>query len=396
MAESGSEERVRAIAHRVYLNRQVRRRSGNAHSDWQTAITIAEKPLKRLLFWSHSGLLALPKLSYRSAKFVVWEIPKWGLFSLPKLEWVKLLAVPLVVAAAGSIITRNFQREAEQNRILKEYFALLETFTFEQGLLDEPLDSGVVLLARGRTVATLRELDLSRREQLIAFLRASDLAMIEATDSSDDFQEPIISLRDQNLSEMELRNINLSNLDFRFTDFRRANLQGATVWGANLQDAFFFEANLQDADFKNANLQDAFLWQANLQNAAFESANLQDAEFRNANLQDAVLIEADLQGAFLVRANLQSANLRDANLQSAILQFADLQGAFLGDADLQGANLRNANLQNLSLKAFWYDSEARDTISPAELEEQLAEAKLCGTILPMWSQLDGNRDCNSP
>jgi len=436
MAQPGKEDRVKAIAHRVYLNRQLRQRSGDAYSDWQIAEALAQNPIKRILFWSHSGLLALRKLGYRSTKFVVWDIPKWGIFSLPKLEWVKLLAVPLVIAAAGSIITRNFQREAEQNRILKEYFALLETFTFEQGLLDEPLDSGVVLLARGRTVATLRELDLLRREQLIAFLRASNLAVIYPNRDFGDFQEPVISFKYQDLSEIDLRTVSLGSLDFRGTSFQAANLQASIFNNANFQDAFFEDANLQNADLSEANLQGAdlreadlqkaFLWRANLQNAFLREANLQDvflqeaslqkAYLREANLQNATLSEANLQNAHLQLVNLQGASLANANLRDADLGFADLRNAFIWEADLQDASLVNANLQNavlvnanlqgtdlrfanlqgLSLAFAVGGGTVMLETSPSKIEEQLLEAKLCRTVLPEYIELDGNRDCDSP
>ncbi|MEM6839632.1 MAG: pentapeptide repeat-containing protein [Cyanobacteria bacterium P01_C01_bin.120] len=436
MVESGNEERVRAIAEQVYLNRDALHRPGDADSDWQEAKKIVQSPFRRLLLRRNRQLIAkLSPSAYQVLKALVWDAPKWAitglLVALPKAEWVKLLAVPLAVAVAGTIITRNFQREAEQNRILKEYFALLETFTFERELLTQPLDSGVVILARGRTVAALRELDWSRREQLIAFLRASNLTTIKTDENSDetvpnpeetdpppeendakagaavqnnralgentdDIQEPVISFKNQDLSEMDLHDVNLSNLDFQSTNFQRANLQDAVLWAANLQDAVLWAANLQDAvlseanlqyaDLKGTNLQDAFLWAANLQDAFLWEANLQDADLEGASLQDAFLRAANLQDAFLWATNLQDADLKGASLQDA----------FLGEADLQGADLSDANLQNLALVSFWSDGLERERTSPAELQAQLAEVKLCGTILPDFIELDGNRDCNSP
>lgn len=375
MAESGEPKRVKAIAHRVYLNRQLRERSGDAHNDWQTAETIAQRPLKRLLFWGSCGLLSTTKLGYRSAKFIAWDIPRWGIFSLPKLEWVKLLAVPLVVAAAGSIITRNFQREAEQNRILKEYFALLETFTFEQDLLDEPLDSGVVLLARGRTVSALRELDLSRRAQLIAFLNASDFTLIQPSGDSETFQEPIISFREQDLSKIDLQGINLYSFDFRDTNFQGTNLRNTFLQFANLQGAKLQSTDLQDADLSAVNLRGAKLQSANLQNSILGAVNLQNADLQAADLQDAFLQAADLQSADLQAANLQDAFLAVANLQDADFQSANLRSAVLYRANLQGADL----------------SEVKGLI-----EDQLTTAKLCMTILPNNIDVDGDRDCDTP
>ncbi|WP_448169545.1 pentapeptide repeat-containing protein [Leptolyngbya iicbica] len=458
----------------MYKNREKLHRPGDADSDWQAAEQIVQSPIQRLLLRGNSQLIArLNPSTYQILKGGVWDAPKWALtgllVKLPKAEWVKLLAVPLAVAVAGTIITRNFQREAEQNRILKEYFTLLETFTFERELLTQPLDSGVVILARGRTVTALRELDRDRREQLFAFLRASDLATIAAEEPADKsaqspdtatpnaeetevltgetiqnpdelaenpeaadenaapIPEPVISFRDQDLSEMDLRNVNLSNLDFPFTNFREANLEGtnfndanlqnAILWGASLQKAYLWNTDLRDSSLSKANLQDASLWNANLQKAYLGEANLRNAMLWNANLQSAILRNANLQGAELQQANLQDANLgqnlislEQTNLQDTNLGGANLQNAMLWNANLQSAILRNANLQGAELQqANLQDADLQDAnlefvnLAGADLrrvsyltEEQLAEAILCGTKLPDYIELDGNRDCNTP
>ncbi|RZM82029.1 hypothetical protein DYY88_01825 [Leptolyngbya iicbica LK] len=62
-----------------------------------------------------------------------------------------------------------------------------------------------------------------------------------------------------------------------------------------------------------------------------------------------------------------------------------LQQANLQDADLQDANLEFVNLAGADLRRVSYLTE-----------EQLAEAILCGTKLPDYIELDGNRDCNTP
>jgi uncharacterized protein YjbI with pentapeptide repeats len=274
---------------------------------------------------------------------------------------MKLLAVPLVIAAAGSIITGQIQREANQNAVLKAYFDKLEELTFERNLLAETPDEGAIVLARGRTVAALHELDLSRRTQLIAFLQASGLSRIDA-----DSAEPVISFKDQNLAGLDLRQISLFNLDFE-----RANL-----WGAYLTEADLLGADLTGATLVGANLTRAGLVGANLQGAFLVGANLTEADLWGAYLAGALMADA-LTRAFLKGARLEGASLDSANLTGASLAFANLTGANLDSANLTGANLNSTNLTGAV------------HLTP----DQLALAKLCRTTLPEGITLDPNRDC---
>lgn len=172
-------ESTERVALELYHNRLRLGKLGDTHSDWQEAEKIVRSPIRTTLFASNRPFILGKNPIKQAVKGITWDIPKWFLFSLPQLEGMKLLAVPLVLAAATSLITGQIQREANQNAVLKAYLDKLETLTFEQNLLGETPDKsseGTIVLARGRTVAALRELDLSRRTQLIAFLQASGLA----------------------------------------------------------------------------------------------------------------------------------------------------------------------------------------------------------------------------
>jgi uncharacterized protein YjbI with pentapeptide repeats len=384
-------EDTEQIALELYQNRLLRGKPGDEHSDWAQAEKIVRSPIRTTLFASNRPLVKLSQPTHQAFKFIAWDTPKWFLFSLPKLEWMKLLAVPLVIAAAGSIITGQIQREANQNAVLKAYFDKLEELTFEQNLLAETPDEGAIVLARGRTVTALRELDLPRRTQLIAFLQASGLSKIK---EGDNFVEPVISFKNQNLSELELRGIALSTLDFQGANLVRSNLKGATLYKANLK-ANLKEANLEGAYLVGANLEEADLQEANLEGAilgapfkeGFVSANLKGANLQEANLEGANLQEANLEGAILWNANLKGANLRDANLEGAILWNANLKGAGLYKANLKGADLRDANLEGAYLR--FVNLEGTKNLT----EKQLITAKLCLATLPDDITLDPNRDC---
>lgn len=234
---------------------------------------------------------------------------KWFVYSLPQLEWIKLLAVPVTIAAAGNIITGNIQREANQNSALKDYFAELEKLVFEQSLLptaegEEP-ERSTVIIARGKTIAALRELDADRRKQLIAFLQASGLSKISYKSDRLKFDNrPILSFIDQDLSGIDLRDTGLS-----YIDFEDANLRNA-----DLRNAYLYRSTLRKADFQGANLGKASLEGANLYRASLRDANLHQAELSQAYLREADLAGANLKGANLSRAYLLATDLRNAQL----------------------------------------------------------------------------------
>jgi uncharacterized protein YjbI with pentapeptide repeats len=258
------------------------------------AEAVVRNPIRTTLFASNRPLIKLRKPTAKVGKFIARDIPEWLLFSLPKLEWMKLLAVPLAITLAGSVISRQVQREANQNSALKAYFDQLEKLTFDRELLADKPNTGAIPLARGRTVAALRELDHERRKQLMEFLLASEFASIKKAS-----KEPAISFSGQDLSKLDLHGISLS-----IADLSGANLSGANLSGANLSGANLSGANLEDTNFEDANL---------------SGANLKGAILRDANLSYANLEAANLEGALLRDANLEGANLESANLCRTIL-----------------------------------------------------------------------------
>ena len=440
--EEEQEKRLNRIAYGVYQNRRSRGKSGDAQSDWQTAEKIAGTRIRIILFLSNCLLIRLDKRADQTFKFIAWDTPRWFLFSLPKLEWVKLLAVPLALGAAGSIITAQIQREANQNSVLKAYFDQLEELTFNQGLLAEEPQTGAIVLARGRTIATLRELDLQRKTQLLAFLQASGLSRFDSQDGNNtdtDDGEPVISFKNQDFSDLDLRGVNLGGTDFSQANLRNTNLERASLGEANLEGAYLADANLTgaflvdanlteaylgDANLEWANLADANLEWANLREANLEGANLREANLAgaylreanlegaylwSANLEGAVPVEANLEGAYLWGANLEGAGLVGANLEGAVLVGANLEGAVLGEANLEGASLREANLAGANLVeanlegAYLVEAnlegaylvEANLSNTEGLTVEQLSKAQLCKTELPDYIDLDPNYHCEA-
>jgi len=345
---------VERIAHRVYLNRKDLDKNGDEQADWETAEKIATQPLRKLLFFSSQPLIKLKK--------AIWDVSQCFIFALPQYEWTKLVAAPLILAIAGSIISSQIQQESNQISALNKYLDQLEKLTFEQKLLSDSPNDGAIVIARGRTVAALQEFDIKRKRQLIAFLKAS--GMLEAHDIS---SSPVISFEGANLIGIDFQNTNLSGLYLQQAELMKANLVGADLR----------EVNLTQADLSQANLKEIDLRAAQLHKTRFVKANLQDADLREAFIYQTNFNGAKLLGAFLTNTHLKQVDLRKADLTGADLSGADIVDVHFGGATLSGANLENTRFQDV-----------------VELtEKQLAQALLCHTILPEGIELDPNRDC---
>lgn len=334
------------VAEVLHKTRQRLGRPGDAASDWQQAEKIVQSPLRTALFKLNQSLLKLRPPTRRAMAFVGRDIPRWIFVSLPQVEMVKLVALPLILAGATSIITRQLQWEVNQTATLDGYFDHLEKLTFSHGFLNDEPDKGAIVLARGRTIATLRKLDLERKQQLLAFLQASDLVRIDREGN----RPPVISFAKANLADMDLRFVDLRSADLSNADLSNVDSSGAGLAGANL----------------------SWAW---LEGATFSETGLADA-----NLSDANLSGVDWSGTAvgLARTNLSGARLEGADLSGAWLYAVNLSGARLEGADLSEAVLYEVNLSGADLT-----------------EEQLRESRLCKTILPSGMELDPNRDCES-
>ena len=387
------DKKIEEIAHKIYINRMQFNKPGDDQTDWETAKKIGNNPLKKLLFVGNQLLIKLRKPASKSFKSVTWDVPRWFLYSLPQLEWMKLIAVPLVLAAAGSIISSQIQREANQISALNKYFDQLERLTFEQKLLDKNPNRGAIVIAQGRTLSSLRELDIERRRQLLSFLQASSLL-------------PIISLESAIFADIDLSSTDLRSANLRGSNLRKANLQEANLYRVLLSGATLDEANLQRADLFHADLSRATLNRASLHEAFLSSADLSYAKLNGANLQGADLgfyssIREDIYGTSLKKAELKEADLKGARLYGASLSGANLSGANLKEVDLEsaglsGTNLEGANLEGANLKSVDLTEALNVT------QEQLSKALLCETtflsglettIVPPPSSVS-NRDCD--
>lgn len=292
-------------------------------------------------------------------------------------DWLQLLIIPVVLAIAGFWYNRTEKRieqkiatdravndqkladeraandrtiaeEQRQDTMLQAYFDRIEALLLPPHNLRESLvGSPVRDMARVRTLTAFRQLDATRRNVLLRFLRDARLVAKDGDTS-------IIDFRKADLSGVDLRETNLSQLDLSNVNLTGAKLQRAQMRGTRLHEAILTEAQLQGTELRDARLHAANLYKAQMDEANLFRAQLQKAMLREVQLRKATLLEAQLQGAYLMAAQLQGADLSAAQLQGADLTGAHLQGAELIDTQLQQADLSGAQLQEavLSLAAL--------------------------------------------
>ena len=308
------EELIKTKAQEIWKARQREGRDGTADDDWEEAVNYLEKEGVSYLKSNQTVSFELKSIQAQiQIRQLLWNIPKFIIWTLPKSEWMKLLAAPLVLSAAGALITSKLQEESQKTNTLNNYFDEIETLVFERELLDPQKDSPARLIAKSRSSAILRDLDVKRQELVISFLEASNL--INRSNDNDG-----INLSHLNLKNINLYGLNLEGAELTRTNLERANLRRVSLNNANLTFANLINAYLINAEIYNANLASARLTDANLESAHLKYAYLTDANLINANLKG-----ADLRSAYLTDADLINANLEDANLINATFTMAQIK-----------------------------------------------------------------------
>ncbi|WP_424097204.1 pentapeptide repeat-containing protein [Moorena producens] len=364
-----SHQDVQEIALKLYNNRQITEKTGNAEQDWLKAEEIVNNPLNLLFFNCYQPRITTAK---KFLEPVLDYLKRLTLLEILELLSHISLFVGVIVFIAGEedrrnseiyqawqVITAAHNQAGSGGRIQALEFLNSEPRRIPWFWLTWERES---LRGLEAPKAYLREVELSDADLANANLQKADLQEANLRDAN--LREA--NLRDANLRDVNLQGAYLQRTDLQETDLQEANLQGANLQeanlqgvdlqGANLQEAFlgtgylaafYQEANLQGANLQGANLQRTYLDGVNLQEADLQDANLQEADLAGANLPGADLWGANLQEGNLKYANLRKANLQDANLQDANLEGANLEGANLQSANLQGANLEKSNLKNV-------------------------------------------------
>lgn len=205
-------------------------------------------------------------------------------------------------------------------------------------------------MAQIRTVTILRQLNETRRNIILQFLRDANLAgflLVRSTlDHADLTKADFHSI---NLASASMAGATLVSANLSLSCLTDANLEGVNLNGAELHNANLKRVNLSHGDLSGSNLVQANLSWAKLRGAKLIEANLRssridDAYMDDADLSGADVSEANLTGCTLVHANMSGSKLLETNLTNAKVICANLSGA-----DLCGANLRDAMLYETNL-----------------------------------------------
>lgn len=216
-------------------------------------------------------------------------------------DWLGLLLIPTFLAIGAWILNQASQQtqlEIETDRqrqtALEAYFDHITNLLLEKKLREDT-DKTPRIIARTRTLAILKNLDSSRKSQLLQFLYEAGLIS----------KEPII-----NLTGAEIRDANLN----------AARLMGAELQGVNLSKTLAREANLEGANFWGSNLTEADLTGANLNGANFEFAISKGAKFQNIDLRTTKLKGIDLTKANLTGSKIEPEQIEEiGSLRDAIM-----------------------------------------------------------------------------
>jgi len=276
-----------------------------------------------------------------------WSI-ETGLEGKTLWDWLQLAIVPIVLAVGALLFNRSEKKneikiaetrnksdqdiatDKQREESLQKYIDKMTDLLLEKDLRESKAGDEIRVVAKTRTLATLRSIDPIRKGLLLQFL----------------FEAKLIDKQDRicDLEDADLAGINLSGTD----------LKGVNLSGANLEQAILVLTDLREADLSYANLDHAklgwaFLTNANMTGAFLESADLSNASLNQANLNDANLCLSNLDRAHLDEANLSKADLAEANLNKADLTGANLIGAQLWKTKFDGAILKDATVTDKQL-----------------------------------------------
>lgn len=259
------------------------------------------------------------------------------------IQFISTIAVPFVLfvlSAQQSEIARNqedqnqkWNDDNQKSKIMSDYLDSMTNY-----LLQDPAKVTDInkanMIARARTLNTLRQLDPDRKGQLLKFLYEASLVK---------HCLPSGKGNDCNISKLVLNGARLDGVAFEIPPILPGiELNGASLSNAKLPDIDLTNAQLEKATLPKADLARSILTEAQMTSVNLQDSKINDAILNRAVLSNALLKNADLRGASLVGTNLSGADLTNANLNNANLENADLRNAILTGTSLERSNLQGA------------------------------------------------------
>lgn len=150
-------------------------------------------------------------------------------------NWLELLIMPLVLSLVTVAFTvqqgqsqRTIEEQRAQDQALQAYLDQMGSLMLGKDLRASPQDSEVQALARARTLTVLDRLDGNRKAQVVRFLMEGNLKRSQIAD-----KEPVLNLKDADLTYANFGDADLTGADLSQTDLSDANLRDANLAGAD-------------------------------------------------------------------------------------------------------------------------------------------------------------------
>lgn len=256
------------------------------------------------------------------------------------VKWLQLIssiAIPVILALISHQYAIQQAQDTEDNQrseLMSKYYERMQELLLDEHLRD-PDNTEARSMGRAITLSTFRQLDSSRKGELLKFLYDSHLIGGQCQSDS-----PVTSTKD--CIVINLNGAKLEKTSFDLNQYIR--LPNIDLNWASLEEASLSKIQLTGAKMNHANLR---------------KANLSGALLEGAQMESAILEGTQLSGALLPRANLKASNLRSADLNHADLRQAILENADLQGADLRGADLTGASLKEAKLNGAFYDTSTK-------------------------------------
>lgn len=252
-------------------------------------------------------------------------------------DWMELLIIPLVLALLGvwysnsqkknemdiaakerevdreiAEASRNLDLSIAEDRLqeatLQSFLDKITDLILTQNLQMSETDSGARIIARARTITTIRSLNYQRNRILFSFLREAGLIC---------GPKASISLKGADLSSAQLQTVNLSGLDLRGIILNNANLSEANISNSDLRQTSLFGTDLSYSEISNSN---------------FEKANLHLTNFYKSNLSYSIF-----DYAVLIEPNMKESCLSDVSFKESIIIKGDFSLSNIGTEQLSFA-----------------------------------------------------------
>lgn len=271
-------------------------------------------------------------------------------------------------------LERNLSDEKYQNERLDNYInAMAKLLKENNGSLTH--NEVTANIARIKTLAIFRQLDLRRNIHVIRFLHEAkqltereehlplDLSTAQIVDI--DFRD--LAVNRKYFNNLFLTGVFLSNAKFTSIEMKHINFAHAQFNNVNFSDGHFFNINFTHTSFDNSNFTFSYLNSVNFSLAELSNINFSGARFENVDFSFARLKNIEFSSTQFVRVNLFSAELDNVNFSSFSPEHVEFVSTRLRNVDFSFAYLESVIFSNsflfycLFLSTTWPNMEIIST-----------------------------------